>query len=123
MEEYRSDLKKKEQEILLINEQEVKRVKEEIQVLRESRVKLRSHISSTTINYPLPTDTQTPECSQEAEEGQGGGEPSDPQGQVGGEPSHPQDQGDEEEGKPQGEECESLKEGSSIEAATEDRSS
>lgn len=113
MEECRSDLKKKEQEILLINEQEIKRVKEEIQVLRESRVKLRSHISSSTTNYPLPTDTQTPECSQE--EGQVGVESSHPQEQVGGEEGESQGS--------QGEECESLKEGSSIETETEAQSS
>ena len=117
---------------MLINEQEIKRVKEEIQVLRESRVKLRSHISSTTTNYPLPADMQTPECSEK--EGQVGGELSHPQEQVGGELSHPQEQvGGElshpqeqvggEEGKSQVEECKSLKEGSSIETETEAQSS
>lgn len=42
------ELKKKEQDIFTMNEQEIKKLKEEIDELRESRSKLRSHVSSVS---------------------------------------------------------------------------
>lgn len=48
VEEYRVELKKKEQDIFTMNEQEIKKLKEEIDELRESRSKLRSHVSSVS---------------------------------------------------------------------------
>lgn len=60
VEEYRTDLKKKEEDIFALNEQEIRKLKEEIEELRESRSKLRSHVTI----YPAA-------ASPEVEEGQG----------------------------------------------------
>lgn len=63
VEEWQLQLKRKAEEIFSVNEQEVKQLKEEIDELRETRVKLRSHASSVSSSitiYPAPTPTDTP---------------------------------------------------------------
>lgn len=63
VDEYRVELKKKEQDIFAMNEREIKKLKEEIDELRESRSKLRSHVSSSVTIYPA-VDAPSPELEE-----------------------------------------------------------
>lgn len=67
VEEYRLQLKQKEQEIFATNEQDVVKLKEEIEELRESRQKMRSvasSVSSSITTYP-PATTPSPQEMEE----------------------------------------------------------
>lgn len=68
VEEYRTDLKKKEQDVFSMNEKEIGKLKEEVDELRESRSKLRSHVSSVSSSVTIYPATVSPE-SEEAEPG------------------------------------------------------
>ena len=68
VEKYQLELKKKEQDIFSMHELEIKKLKEEIEELRDSRSKLRSHVSSVSSSvtiYPTPDtpslDTPSPD--------------------------------------------------------------
>ena len=65
--ESRVELKKKEQDIFALNEREIKKIKEEIAELRDSRSKLRSHATSVGSSITVYPATPSPEPSGEGE--------------------------------------------------------
>lgn len=59
--ESRVELKRKEQDIFALNEREIKKLKEEIDELRDSRSKLRSHATSVSSSITVYPATPSPD--------------------------------------------------------------